>query len=36
MDDENQFATNAYVNRNHYMDLYNNDMKSDKYLGEGV
>ena len=36
LDDENQFSTNAYVNRNHYLDLQNNKQQSDKYFGDDV
>jgi hypothetical protein len=33
--DDNQFSTNAYANRNHYLDLNNNNHKSDKF-GDNV
>jgi hypothetical protein len=35
-DDYNQFSTNNYANRNHYLDLKPNQQNSDKYFGDGV
>ena len=35
-DDYNQFSTNNYANRNHYLDLNSNQQNSDKYFGDGV
>ncbi len=36
LENENQFSTNAYVNRNHYMELQGWGQTSEKYYGEGV
>lgn len=36
LDNEDQFATNAYVNRNYYLDLQaNKQQQSDRFFGEG-
>ena len=29
--DDNQFSTNAYANRNHYLDLNKNHLRSEKF-----
>lgn len=37
LDDEDQFATNAYVNRNYYLDLQaSKQQQSEKYFSDGM